>query len=143
MTIQEQFVNELTEWVGTPHHSNENKKQIGCDCVGMIVGALREIGLHDYFSIDDVILTRTYKAGITSSVVLGFMGRNFDRIAPTDAITGDLLILKYSERVQHIAVLMKGNTLIHSCDRLKKVVIEKYSKGWRTRTVGVYRLRTN
>lgn len=139
----EDFIAELMEWVDTPFHAHQNVKKLGCDCTGLVVGVLREIGRPDYFNADDLRLMRTYKPTMTSENLSGVMKRNFIPIPARDAVAGDLVTIKFTGRTQHLAVLLPAGKMIHSRDRTGKVVVEDYSSGWRKRTVLAYRLKSD
>ncbi len=39
------IVEKSREWIGTPFHEQGRQKGIGCDCVGLILGIAKEIGV--------------------------------------------------------------------------------------------------
>ena len=43
-SLREAIVTRAREWIGTPFAHQAGLKQVGCDCLGLIFGVLREVG---------------------------------------------------------------------------------------------------
>lgn len=44
MIYRKQIISEARSWLGTPFHPQARLKSIGCDCIGLIVGVLKNVG---------------------------------------------------------------------------------------------------
>ena len=47
MTQAQTIVTQARTWIGTPFHHQARLKGKGCDCLGLIVGVVDELGLKD------------------------------------------------------------------------------------------------
>jgi len=138
---REKFIAELKEWEGTPYHVHAATKRVGCDCVGLLVGALRRCDANFQLSKDDAVLMNTYAEGFTAGVLSAWLNRNFDRIPKREAREGDVLAFNIGGRLQHLAILLDRNTIIHAQEYRKRVTVNQYAEGWRERAVGAYAVR--
>jgi cell wall-associated NlpC family hydrolase len=47
MNTRDDIVRQARTWIGTPFHHQARLKSKGCDCLGLIVGVVDELGLKD------------------------------------------------------------------------------------------------
>lgn len=119
--IGEQVWTEALTWRGTPFHWQASLKGVGADCFGFApIGVARELG-------------RPEANGAPPHV------RNYDRRVPVDALKaglaewfdpartpalGDLLLLRFAGKPQHLAIY-GGETVLHTYNVGPKQVIEQ------------------
>jgi NlpC/P60 family putative phage cell wall peptidase len=48
VATQEAIVQEALTWRGTPYHHAADLKHIGCDCVGLLIGVAKAVGILDH-----------------------------------------------------------------------------------------------
>ncbi len=113
------IVAEARAWVGTPFHWQASAKGKGCDCKGLIAGVARDLGLPeagmlyarmaDYARVDPAILREGLRA-------------TFDQVAEPEP--GDVLLLKVSNRPQHLAIYVGEGRMIHTYSKGPGAVVE-------------------
>ena len=99
MTKQEQLVVAARGWLGTPYQHHQSLKGVGADCVGLLMGVGREIG----------VIPADYQPPIYDS--FGDTERLFeqmalfcDEIPLEDAGYGDIYILTVMGVPTHVAI---------------------------------------
>jgi NlpC/P60 family putative phage cell wall peptidase len=101
---------EAQTWLGTRFHSNAHLKGAGADCLGLIYGVYRAVGLIPEITIpfykpDQMLHTddETYLAGLER------YGHEVDSPLP-----GDVAIFKYGRLFWHGAIVTAWPRLIHA-----------------------------
>jgi cell wall-associated NlpC family hydrolase len=122
----ETLVKQARSWVGTPFKYQGRLKQVGCDCLGLIVGIARELNLkartgnplHEY----DI---RDYSSDPNTRV----LQENLASLLWTSPcpVVGALVLMSFAGNPQHLGILCEheicGFGLIHA-DITKHQVIE-------------------
>lgn len=132
--MRDAIVAEARSWLGTPFHWQASAKGKGCDCKGLVWGVARELGrpeadsLHaNMASYGPAVDVRLLKAGLAAT---------FDK--RTDALPGDVLLLKVGGRAQHLAILT-GKTMVHTYGRGPRCVVEvPFTNIWRSQLDSVW-----
>lgn len=121
-------------WQDTPFHWHQSAKGIGCDCRGLIVGLLSEVGASDWncleytTSPDPVFFLQTVQS----------VCRKTEVIEP-----GKLVLLRYPKRhLRHCGLILPGNPLdiIHAYPGLDKVAKHDFTGAWQNRLDSIYEL---
>ncbi|MBX9726212.1 MAG: C40 family peptidase [Rickettsiales bacterium] len=143
MTIAEDIVVRARTWLGTPFHHQARLKGKGCDCLGLIIGVVDELGLKDahgrLLSAYDEI---TYPKEPDGAYLIEKLTGLLDEVPIADARAGDLALFKVRENPQHLAILSDyDNTLgmIHSFAPSRRVVEHRLDDDWKSRLLKVYR----
>ena len=116
----------------TPFHHQGRTPQVGLDCIGLIVVALRAVGR--------VVVDRTDYGprpdgqGLVRAIT-AHGGVETDSLA-----AGCLLLFRYDHQPQHVALATSPTTMIHSFAPAGKVVETEIGDYWRRRLVGIYRV---
>jgi NlpC/P60 family putative phage cell wall peptidase len=151
MTWREAIVKEARTWIGTPFHHQGRMKGAGCDCIGMVLGALHRAGARSRvrdsagnpIAFTDFDQT-DYAPDPNSQRLKETLDRhlepvNLDKIAP-----GDVLLFRVIHLPQHVGIVadhpMGGLSLIHAYSAAGKVVEETLSHSWITRVIASYRV---
>lgn len=130
-------------WLGTPFHHQARLKGKGCDCLGLIVGVVDELGLKDVHgrllsSYDEI----TYPKEPDGAYLIDKLTDILIEVPIADARAGDLALFKVRENPQHLAILTDyENTLgmIHSFAPSRRVVEHRLDEDWKSRLLKVYR----
>jgi NlpC/P60 family putative phage cell wall peptidase len=136
MTSSEKIIGIAREWIGTPYHHQEDKKQIGCDCLGLIRGIWR-----DLYGTDNPEIVPNYSPtwGDHCQHDPLFDVSNKYFIKKKHMRMGDLLLfrLRYDMAVKHCSIYTGEGTMIHaySCH---EVCEEEYSTWWSKRLAGIF-----
>jgi len=127
------FVATLQRWQGTPFHHQGRGPQ-GADCVGLVLAALGEQGIH-------VDAPADYAPGAAAVVLLAELQR-FERAGliqqrsgPPEA--GDVLVFRIRRDAQHLAIALGPDRMIHAV-RGAGVVAVTISALWRVRLLERY-----
>ncbi|MDJ0579101.1 NlpC/P60 family protein [Crocosphaera sp.] len=105
------FLKEADEWVGTPRMDGQCKKQVGCDCVGLLIGVAKEIG----YLPGDYKEPNYYQTARGDSLVkilekhLKLTDRTKDSF-----IVGDIVVIEYGNQLTHVGIIYSENLIIHS-----------------------------
>jgi NlpC/P60 family putative phage cell wall peptidase len=142
-TMQEQIVSTARTWLGTPFHHQARLKGKGCDCLGLIIGVVDELGLKDAHgrllsSYDEI----TYPKEPDGAYLIEKLTGLLDEIPIADARSGDLALFRVRENPQHLAILSdyEGTLgMIHSFAPSRRVVEHRLDEDWKSRLLKVYR----
>ena len=145
MTIAHDIVSHARAWVGTPFHHQARLKGKGCDCLGLVVGVVDELGLKDKNGLqlaayDEVTYSREPDGAYLTEKLTGLL----IEVPIDEARAGDLGLFKVRENPQHLAILsdyegMLG--MIHSFAPARRVVEHRLDDDWKLRILKVFRWR--
>lgn len=119
-------------WVGTPFHHQGRVKGAGVDCIGLVIGVARELGLLDGYDY-------TAYGRIPNPVVFGRELRaNMDPVA--GPAPGCVLWFAWSRAPQHVGIV-SDTGLIHAFATAGRVVETGLDPQWLARSRGAFRFR--
>ncbi|MFZ2100167.1 MAG: NlpC/P60 family protein [Oricola sp.] len=124
-------------WIGTPYRHQASRRQVGCDCLGLVIGIWREL----YGEAVPVRLSYSPDWAETSAgepllealrercVELGF-----DEMRP-----GDVLAFRWQAgaAVKHLAILAPQDRIIHAYEG-HAVIASAFAPSWRRRLAGAF-----
>lgn len=137
-------------WIGTRFHHQGRQKATashkgGVDCLGLLVGVARELGLKDRRA--DAMLSgydaRDY-GHIPDGIAL--QNRLAQLLCPIDKTAireGDIGLFRFDGNPQHVGIIGEGRaglTLIHAYAPARKVVETTLDESWKARLVAVFRV---
>ncbi len=120
------------QWIDTPYHHQGRVKGVGCDCIGLIIGVCKEIGLIDF---DFTAYDRTPD----STVMMEELNRYCAPIDRPDP--GDILVFRIKRNPQHIA-LKTNEGILHAYQSAGKVVEHPLDPWWTKRIIASFVLPT-
>ena len=132
------IVVEARQWIGTPFHQQGRQKNVGCDCIGLIIGIAKAIGLTSLTGRSwdecDVI---NYDCIQDSKLLLNLLPKHFHMI--NDFNCGDMLLIKISENQYHICLVSnkQSGRIIHACSTIGRVLEQKISPIWKKQIYSV------
>lgn len=143
MTISNDIVEQARSWLGTPFHHQARLKGKGCDCLGLIIGVVDELGLKDMHGnplagYDEI----TYPKEPNGAYLTEKLTSLLDEVPIMDVRAGDLALFKVRENPQHLAILSDyegGLGMIHSFAPSRRVVEHRLDDDWKSRLLKVYR----
>lgn len=134
------FVEETRTWIGTPFHHQGRVKQVGCDCIGLIVGVAKALGRIEAQS------DRTdYGRMPDGSSLYQVLKEHCNEITVEDMQPADIALFRFDSNPQHVGVISDypegGLGVIHAYAQARKVVEHYLDESWRGRIVAVFRWR--
>ena len=131
MNENERMIAAARACLGTPFHHQGRAPGVGLDCIGLVIVALRAVGITvrdraDYGRRPD-----------GKSLVAALQEHGAKQVAEINA--GDILLFRYDGQPQHVALATGADTMIHSFAPAGKVVETNIGSYWKRRLTGVYR----
>lgn len=124
-------IDQARQWIGTPWHHQGRKRGVGVDCVGLIVGALAEMGVYvpDY---------TWYRRAPEGDALLQAVHSRFAKCESVEP--GSLLVFFMRKRAvaQHIGLLTFDGTIVHANSAAGRVCEQPYGKEWQRRTLAAF-----
>ena len=123
-------------WRNTPFRHMARVKGVGCDCVGLVVGACQELGIE----VEDM---KNYPRFPIHGIFGEMVDKQTVAIELKDALPGDLLKFQWTDEPQHLAVIVSINPIkiIHAYQQVKKVVVNDFDCVWQARFTDARRLK--
>lgn len=123
--------------LGTPFRHQGRLPGIGLDCAGVAVEVARALGCAP---LDVSGYGRTPAAGQLEAALEA--QPDLERILDREARQpGDILLLRFTDEPQHLAILTDEGTMIHSFEAVGICCEHTITRGWAARIVRVYRFR--
>jgi len=128
------LLTEAREWLGTPYGHACREKGIAVDCIGLIIGALREIGRLSYDN-------RSYSPEEDPALLRAELERFCVEVALP--VPGDFCLFEIGRVTRHVGIVgvesSGERTLIHCYQSANRVVEHLFDHHWQRRVVAVYR----
>jgi NlpC/P60 family putative phage cell wall peptidase len=140
MIDRAQIIAEAREWLGTPWKHQASLKGVGCDCIGLIRGVARAVGLDDPFTSGSARRYFGYGRIPDPSLLLDACR---DYLDPGRGELGDILVLRFEREPQHFAIVscLKPRRMIHAYAQARKAVENGIDHVWLSRVVRTYSFR--
>ena len=135
---------EARTWIGTRfRHQGRIKKSEqdngGCDCLGLVLGIARNLGVNSKISITlSTLDQKNYPKLLTSNLLKDQLDQHLVRV--TSPNIGDIILIKINNWPQHLAIISEVTpyiTIIHSYIQARKVVEQHLPDNWEI--VAIYR----
>jgi NlpC/P60 family putative phage cell wall peptidase len=138
---QEQIITTARTWLGTPFHHQARLKGVGCDCLGLVVGVVDELGLKDrngqsLAGYDEIAYSKEPDGAYLTQKLTDLL----DEVQEPQA--GDLALFSVRDNPQHLAILTdyEGTLgMIHAYAPARRVVEHRLDADWNSRLVKVFR----
>lgn len=135
---REQVVAEARTWLGTPFHHQARRKGIGVDCVGVVIGVARALGLSNFN-------TTAYSRQPNPARMRALLLEHLDPVGFRDLAPGDILWIRVETSPQHLGIVETVSPLvmIHAFHKkgVDACVRQPFDGFWRDRLVGCFRYR--
>jgi NlpC/P60 family putative phage cell wall peptidase len=138
---QEQIVTQARTWLGTPFHHQARLKGVGCDCLGLVVGVVDELGLKDkngqsLAAYDEIAYSKEPDGAYLTQKLTDLL----EEVQVAQA--GDLALFSVRDNPQHLAILTDYEGvlgMIHAYAPTRRVVEHRLDADWNSRLVKVFR----
>lgn len=132
MPTRADIVRVARECIGTRWHHQGRVVGVGLDCVGVLFHVAHTLGLSEFEY-------GNYPRR-PNGMLEPLLEEHMDRIAVEDAGDGDVLMMRWREDPQHVAVRTPVG-IVHAHALARKCVEQPMDAIWRSRTVGAFRFR--
>lgn len=100
MTTHADVVAEARTWIDTPVHHQARIKHVGVDCIGLVIGVARELGL-----VEPTFDIGAYPRDPDSVSLLAKAREHMTEIPYDEAVSGDVLVITFNRDPQHFCIL--------------------------------------
>lgn len=126
-------------WIGTRWNHQASKRGVGTDCIGLVVGVARELGIPEAAGFDASSEIRGYGREPDPAMLLRACDAFLEPCAAP--VPGDILLLRFKSEPQHFAIMSGPDYMIHAWAQARKVVENRIDALWRSRIVRAYSYR--
>jgi NlpC/P60 family putative phage cell wall peptidase len=124
-------------WIGTPYRHQASRRQVGCDCLGLMLGIWRE--LYDETVPIRLSYSPDWAETACGEPLLDALREHCDAQEPAEMRPGDILAFRWQagSAAKHLALLAPGNRIIHAYEG-HAVTASAFVPSWRRRLAGVF-----
>lgn len=125
------------EWLGVKYEHRGTTRN-GCDCTGLIIGILREMGYLKNYKLRNYSKDWNLHAGADNHI-MEEVEKVSNKIENPDS--GDLVLFSIGKCVAHVGLIVESDLFIHCYVKSRKCVVSRFKESeWTKRIVGFYRL---
>lgn len=135
MTTPDDLIAAARACLNTPFHHQGRQPNVGLDCGGLLVVALRAIGIQP---VDMVAYDRRPHGGIMENLLDS--QPCLTRVQVSEMRPGDILLMRFKSDPQHLA-LLAGESILHAWEAAGRVVEHRMDNRWLRHIVRAYRLK--
>lgn len=138
-----EIVAEARRWIGTPYSHQACLFGIGCDCIGLVAGVAKALGVREA----DLWLTdsrfRGYGRTPKPDELLAACALYLDQINVLGACLGDILLFTFLKEPMHFGIISEVSPryVIHAYAPVERVIENSLTGKWERRVIGAYRYR--
>ncbi len=142
MITRTAIVDEARAWIGTRWLHQAALKGVGCDCIGLVAGVARELGITGAERFFATPALRAYGRAPEPRLI-DACEMLLDPIRTTDAGPGDVLVLRFETEPQHFALMSSSVPpyMIHALAMARRVAEHRIDAIWASRIVRAFRFR--
>lgn len=137
MVKPQMIVSEARAWIDTRFHHQGRIKGAGCDCVGLVIGVARNVGL-------DVIDRQDYPRRMAGRHLQREIMQQTDPVPRERVQPGDILVFEIDGMTHHVALVTEVQPMlrmIHAYIWARRVVEHHVDQWWEQRLIDVRRMR--
>ncbi len=125
------------QWIGTPYRHQASRKNVGCDCLGLLRGVWREVVGAEPRKIPPYSANWRDKKNISA---LEEAADRFLVLSGEEPQVGDVILFKMISNLppKHCAIMVERDAFVHAQEHIG-VVEANLSNAWARRISGVYR----
>lgn len=128
-----QIVEEARTWIDTPFRHQGRLRGVGSDCVGVILGVGKALGLLDF-------QLSNYGRLPDGMLMHRIMCEHLDKVSIESMQFGDIILFKFDSDPQHVGFYTDVG-ILHSYADVKKCVETSLDDVWKSRIVDVFRFK--
>ncbi len=141
--IRQLIVKEAREWLGTRFHHQARLKGVGSDCIGLVIGTCRTLGL-----VDPEFDVTSYPRVPDGKTLIELGDEYMTRIPYAGLELGDVVVIRWGKEPQHFGILGDylhgGFSMIHAYGTYGalggSVIEQRFDESMQRRLVACYRL---
>lgn len=124
-------------WIGTPYRHQASRKQVGCDCLGLMIGIWRE--LYGAAVAERLTYSPDWAETARGEPLLDALRERCDELEQHEMRPGDVLAFRWQAGsvAKHLVVLAPENRIIHAYEG-HAVTASAFVPSWRRRLAGVF-----
>ena len=139
--MRKRIIQEAKTWMNTPFHLHGRLKNVGCDCVGLVLGVAQILNLR---SKQNHVLphfdTLDYHPRESNKLLEQMLKLHL--VEKTNLQIADVVMLKYDSIPGHIGIVSQNQegllSIVHANMRFKKVVEHTLDESLRSKIVGIF-----
>lgn len=114
--IRRRIVAVARTWIGTPYRHQAALKGVGCDCLGLLLGVLRELGADVPQAIP--AYTPDWAEAAGRETLAEGLRKRLAEITPATAREGDIVLFRWRPHLpaKHCAILTAPDRMVHAQD---------------------------
>ena len=131
MPTRAELIAQARTWLGVPAIVGGSQR-CGVNCLGIIVGILRELGSFEAM-VEEMDKHVGFKKPTTPGDLLRklLVSKHWKNIKPVKLQPGNLVLFFTLEGPQHLALITEPGVILHAAQNKKKVVEHLIPDGWR------------
>jgi len=133
MIERQQIIDTARTYLGTPFHHQGRLKNVGIDCVGLIICVAHDLNLTDYDYT-------TYAHQPDGKTMTEILSREMIKINPDEVLPGDVLYFAFDRDPQHVAIVSDIG-IIHAYSQVRKCIETSIDQTWKNRIRGAFRYK--
>lgn len=143
MTTRAEVILEARSWIGTPEQHQQSLKGVACDCIGLVRGVGRSLGMPEAIAFDNDARFKGYSRPPNPRVLLEACAIYLENIPIEDLLPGDVVLGRIENDPQHFGIISAIDPayIIHADAKNKKVVENGVNSEWRSKILRAYRYR--
>ena len=143
-TNSKKIAHQARTWLGTPFHHQGRVKNVGSDCIGLILGVTQELGMTSTCGVPFMAFdVQGYSMEPNGKKLQFTLDKHLDCIPFEEIAVGDVLLFNVVKEPQHVGIVTnhptEGLGLIHAYSPAGKVVEHGLTEKWKRRIIGAYR----
>ena len=140
--VGEQFALEIEKWEEVKYQHRGSTLQ-GCDCTGLIIGAIRNLGYMKDYALRIYQPDWNLHNGAGDYIVKELL-LVCDEITKSEVRRGDIIVFQVAKCIDHVGVVIRDSLFIHQFVKAGKVKYGKLKDSqWSRRWKRVFRLNEN
>lgn len=143
MIAREAIIREASTWIGTRFRHQGAVKGVGCDCIGLIAGVAKNVGIPEAEAFLADKEFRAYGREPQAHLLLAACAKYLDMVKLGDEQIGDIFVMRFRQDPMHFGFLSRRNPdyLLHTWAGVRKVTEHRIDDVWRGRIMACYRFR--
>lgn len=141
MVTRATIIAEARSWIGTRWRHQASLKGEACDCIGLIAGVARKLGIAEAEAFQADERFRGYGKTPDPAMLRLALAEYLD--VTMGPLPGDVILMRNDRDPQpsHFGILA-GDTMIHAYAQMRKVVEHSIDAKWRSMILGYYAFRS-
>ena len=133
MITREQVVLEARTWLGTPFHHQGRLKNVGVDCIGIIICVANDLKLSDF-------KTTSYTRQPNGDMLRALLAQELIEIPIEEIQPADIALFRFENEPQHVGFITDIG-LLHSYMQVKKCIETSLDEIWKSRMVSAFKFK--